>query len=125
MSHRFKLKLDNGRLVKIKKNETYKFILGEVLSVSFQEQTASRGERGHTHVWVDSKNSDSSMYILDHILNHALHYPIKLKTVALLQYWHIEDSQVKESENNLVEFVIERKLSKTNVSENTPKLDTY
>ncbi len=107
------MRLSNGRRVKIRQNETYLYKLGKILEISFQEQPASSGERVHTHVWVNPKNSDASMYIIDYILNHARHYPIKLKTVANLQFWDIENDQAKESMNTLIEFVIDRKLSKT------------
>ena len=113
MSDRFTLKLANGRKIKIRQNETYLYKVGKILEISFQEQPTVRKEPVHTHVWVDPKNSDASMYMIDYILNHARHYPIKLKAVAFLQFWDIENHQAKEAENNLVEFVIDRKLSKT------------
>ena len=113
MSNRFTLRLANGRKIKIRQNETYLYKVGKILEISFQEQPTVRKEPVHTHVWVDPKNSDTSMDMIDYILNHARHYPIKLKAVAFLQFWDIENHQAKEAENNLVEFVIDRKLSKT------------
>ena len=110
---RYTLKLKNGKPLKIRKGEIYCFTVSEELSVDFQEQMAHVGECVHTHVWVNPSNHDASIYILDYILNSSVYHPIKLRTVALLQAWHIEDKELQDPHEVSVEFVVDRKLSQT------------
>lgn len=110
---RFIFKLANGKHTKIRKNELYNFTLENGLEISFQEQPAHVGEPVHTHVWVDPKNNDGSMYILDYILRESMYYPIKFRTLAFLQFWHLENDEFTEDTDTLVEFIVDRKLSKT------------
>lgn len=112
-NNRFMFKLSNGKQTKIRKNELYNFTLDNGLEISFQEQPAHVGEPVHTHVWVDPKNNDSSIYILDYILRESMYYPIKFRTLAFLQFWLLENDEFTEDMDTLVEFVVDRKLSNT------------
>jgi len=113
MSSRYTLKQKNGNPLKIRKGEIYCFTVSEELSIDFQEQIANVGECVHTHVWVHPSNHDASIYILDYILNSSVYHPIKLRTVAFLQAWHLEDEELDDPQEVYVEFVVDRKLSQT------------
>jgi len=120
MGERYTLKLKSGHRVKIKKGETYCVNLNDI-ELMFQEQSGSRNQGVHTHVWVEAiDDPDTTMDIYHYVLWQYEKYPRKTSMQALVMGWELNEEEKEfEGPQVLYELIIDRKFSQTMINDIT------
>ena len=108
----FYLERDDGKKVKIVKNEIYGTELDNGFTVDFQEQPANAGEPVHVHCWIRHPDSEYVKLLWDTVFGgDETEIPDKASFAAFLTAVEFTKTTV-EPQKYTFEFVINGKLSK-------------